>query len=230
MQHLASQSVNQSAKQLVNQSSNQSVSLTHPDEMFRTFIYVVIEFYRYAVESLHNYIGSISIALGVVGLLLFLIRVYHEICYDSNAKSSDRTSDKQNRTRRSNISDTVAKDHATLEGLTLLLGKLTEKVEKFEVAVNAIDQKINDRILSHTKIIEDDLTELGQDIDQVKTVLKDKFTKVQRNFNLLGNKIGDFNIDEYHKSLANINEQVREMKNAIFLPFQENDDDSEYVD
>lgn len=125
----------------------------------------------------------------------------------------------------------ILQHHAKLEGMSLLVGELSKKVNDFEGHVTGIDQKIVDVMSSHTTSTDTLIIDLSNEFNNIKAKNAEKFQKIQRNFNLLSVKLGDFNDDEYRKTTATINEQLREMKGAIFLPDEENDeDDSDYVD
>ena len=182
-----------------------------------------------SVVGLYEYNNTLLFApvLGVIVTFLMII-----ISFLFKSKQSKTPNSTERRKKRDDIlreiQTVVLKDHATLEGLTLLVGALTRKVENFEAIVNTIDQKINDRIVSHTENLEVTLGDIGHEVDQMKNDLSEKFGKIQRNFALLSSKLGDFTDNEYRKSMANITEQVREMKGAIFLPDEEDDNDSDY--
>ena len=180
----------------------------------------VVSVYKNNIEMMgYLYLGLIVLCI------YFVITLFNS---GGRSKTNNSGSRKKRDDTLRELQTTVLKDHATIEALTLLVGALTRKVESFEVIVNNIDQKINERIVNHTENIEVTLSDIGHDVDNMRNDYNEKFAKIQRNFTVLGNKLGEFTDDEYRKSMANITEQVREMKGAIFLPDEEDDNDSEY--
>jgi len=55
-------------------------------------------------------------------------------------------------------------------------------------------------------------------IDSLTKNTDDKFQKIQHNFTVLGNKIGNFNYNDYKNYQKSIDNQLKELRGAIFLP------------
>lgn len=63
-----------------------------------------------------------------------------------------------------------------------------------------------------------ELKSLSLLIDSLSKTSDDKFQKIQHNFNVLGNKIGNFNYNDYKNYQQSIDDQLKELRGAIFLP------------
>lgn len=191
----------------------------------------IVMVYKTNLDMMGIWISSALISMIFLGFYPIVSFIGERKRGKNTNRDSDSRKKRENTLRE--IQTLTLQHHASLEGITLLAGALTKKVNDFEKLLTdinqKIDQKISDSIISNVEPIETTVEDLHHDVDQIKTEISDKFSKIQRNFILLGNKLGEFTDDEYRKFVANINEQVREMKGAIFLPDEDNDsDNSEY--
>jgi uncharacterized coiled-coil protein SlyX len=180
------------------------------------------------------------IGLCLLGLIPVVLIVWSTVFRSSKSQTKDSghssihsngTVKKRRDEKLQELQARSFQQQASLEGLSLLVGTMSMKVEDFERIVTGLDRKVIDLMSAQTAATNTLFDDLNNDVNNMRTEMAEKFQKIQRNFNLLSVKLGDFNDDEYRKFSATINEQLREMKGAIFLPDEENDDDdSDYVD
>jgi hypothetical protein len=183
---------------------------------------------------------NVMIGLCLLGLIPVVLIVWSTVFRSSKSQTKDSghssihsngTVKKRRDEKLQELQARSFQQQASLEGLSLLVGTMSMKVEDFERIVTGLDRKVIDLMSAQTAATNTLFDDLNNDVNNMRTEMAEKFQKIQRNFNLLSVKLGDFNDDEYRKFSATINEQLREMKGAIFLPDEENDDDdSDYVD
>jgi hypothetical protein len=160
--------------------------------------------------------------MATVGVFAFLSKIW-SILFNKKERMDNN---KINNEKIRELWNITFKNHSTLEAVTSLIGSLSKKIDYFEKFADNIDQKIIDKLKSCSEINETSVENITNEIDNINTNNTEKFNKIQRNFNILSLKLGDFTYDEYRKIISGINEQIREMKGAIFLPDEDNDEDN----
>ena len=106
-----------------------------------------------------------------------------------------------------------------MDGLTLLVGALSKKVENFEGVIEEISDKLN--------YVVEKVDNFDAEISNNKLSTNKSFQKAQENFKLLEANINS-NFNHYQKFSAYVNDELKEIKGAIFLPEEDSDIDSEY--
>ena len=124
----------------------------------------------------------------------------------SGKSKSNNRSNSSSRKRREEIiktlQTTVLKDHATAEGLTLLVGALSRKVEVFSTKLGEMDEYVENikKLTSSVETMDGTIDELGAEVDTYKEQTDERFRKTHRNFGVITNKLGDFIFNELSQS------------------------------
>ncbi len=185
--------------------------------------------------------------LSLLGIVTLFSSIYTLVVGSDKTKGrGNSSSNSSSRKRREEIikklQTTILKDHATAEGLTLLVGALSRKVEGFSAKLGEMDEYIDNNLIerltkvdenieklsSSTKAMDGNIDELVAEADTYKDQTNERFCKTQRNFGVISNKLGNFTFNDYQAFVESTQEGLRELSGAIFLPEEDDDDDSEY--
>jgi len=136
----------------------------------------------------------------------------------------------------------MLKQRATIEGLTLLVGSFSKKlddarldslkddifVEVEEIVMDAIGEK-NKTLYRSIDGVNRNAERVSSEMAELKTQMTGKFLKIQQNFNYLDKVITDSQGENSEFRQAVI-EKVDTLHDAIFVPMDSDDDtDSDYV-
>ncbi len=108
------------------------------------------------------------------------------------------------------VQASLIKHIAVIDGLSLLVGALGEKVKKFGTNLNHISTEISD--------IKSELDRINLNFSTIEVMKKDnntKFVNIHKNFSMVENSLNDFE------------KELKILRDAIFIP-DVSDDDSEF--
>lgn len=148
--------------------------------------------------------------------------------------SNDSSRDKKSyRDKIKELQRAILKQSATTEGLTLLVGALSAKVDEFQKLENSVDERFVN-MCATIRRLEQGFETVGSEIDEIIQSQNDfskdttsKFVKVQRNFAILHNDLKDFTTEEYEEFKEHVLSDVKTLHDAIFIPV-DSDSGSEY--
>ncbi len=189
-------------------------------------------------------VGSVLSLLGAVTLFssIYTLIVGSDKTKGSSSSSSSRSNSSSRKRREEiikNLQTTILKDHATAGGLTLLVGALSRKVEVFSAKLEEVEEYIDNNLIeqlskvdeniknlfSSIKAMDGNIDELGAEADTYKDQTNERFRKTHRNFGVIVNKLGDFSVNDYQDFIKSAEEQLRELRGAIFLPEDDEEED-----
>lgn len=139
--------------------------------------------------------------------------------------------------RKKSLSDTILKTRVTTEGLVLLVGKLSERIENTEndikmFSINASEvmsetkdqlDKINEIVLIMSSHIKDN----KDVIEELKNRVRSHIKSIKNEMNFMDQAIGDFTYEEYIDFKEDVNENIRLHHNALFVPDNDSSNYSE---
>jgi TolA-binding protein len=172
-------------------------------------------FWRTTVLSIMAAYGFMSFLIVMWSILLYMFQNNNS----SEDNASEHIAEKKNNGSRSQNCQHKLK----IDELEKTIEKLSQKVEYLEECTLNFDREIIDK----SKITDTSIDDLNEEVTAINKEISEKFQKIQRNFNLISLRLGNFTDEEYRKFSSSVNQRLREMKGAIFLPDDENDDDSD---
>ena len=168
----------------------------------------------YITESFNFLPTVISFGLGFA-LLWFIYGLFES---PKTIKKSRKGSDQIHQINQ--VKNRVLMNRSTVEGLTLLVGELSRKVEIYEELNRDIQDKLHD-LESNCKILD------KTTFDRFKNVAHN-FQLLTDNFQLLTDNLGSFTDDEYRNFVQITRDDLKVLRDAIFVPI-DSEEDSEYI-
>ena len=150
------------------------------------------------------------------------------------------TSKKTYRDKIKELRTALIKQIAIGDGLTLLVGALSSKVDSFEKILVEMEHNIPgklDEITNEQKSLTEGLKSLDIQIDNLQVEngdlvndMNNKFTRIQRNFTVLAETLGGFSENDYIELKEHIRSELRILHDAIFVPLDNSGSDTEFSD
>ena len=126
--------------------------------------------------------------------------------------------------------------------MTLLVGQLSDsviiienKIKTFEnIVIENTNEKISrlqENVIDNNRKIEstfETFDTIQEESSDLKHLINARFLNIQRNLQVMDETIGNFTTEEYNDFKEHVNEELRLLHNAIFLPDDEDTDGSEY--
>lgn len=187
---------------------------------------------------------SVLSFLGTMTILSTMYSVFRGARRVSNRKQNSGSSGRKRKDEIIHkLQTTILKDHATVEGLTLLVGALSKKVEGFDGRVAEVEEYMDNELTNELKELGDGVNKINEgiksldgdvehvvkDIETMKQQTTERFQKVQRNFALLTSKLGNFTEAEYKDFVEIVRSDLKALQGAIFVPV-DSEEDSEYTE
>jgi mannose/fructose/N-acetylgalactosamine-specific phosphotransferase system component IID len=176
------------------------------------------------LQNIHTITGSTVfgtvIFLSLTGILSILTQVFTLLFKPKENKP--RVSDLQK------IQTAVLKNHSTVEGLTLLVGALSQKVETLTSTIDDIEAEMDDDVKRDVISISNSLETIHSEIEKERKINMDRASKIQENFQNIEKLLDTFIYEEYENFTTETKSQLESLHDAIFVPLNRDSEDSEY--
>jgi mannose/fructose/N-acetylgalactosamine-specific phosphotransferase system component IID len=176
------------------------------------------------LQNIHTITGSTVfgtvIFLSLTGILSILTQVFTLLFKPKENKP--RVSDLQK------IQTAVLKNHSTVEGLTLLVGALSQKVETLTSTIDDIEAEMDDDVKRDVISISNSLETIHSEIEKERKINMDRASKIQENFQNIEKLLDTFIYEEYENFTTETKSQLESLHDAIFVPLNGDSEDSEY--
>ncbi len=186
---------------------------------------------------------SVIAGFTLIGCLTLITTIYTLVpsSKTQNNKPKNKTNTKYTNAVKSlqNLQSTILKDHATIDGLTLLVGALSKKTNDFETKLSEIEDFVDNDLVGdikeiNSKIIttQDEITDLNVNIEKnisntndLKSITERRFKNVQTNFTIMTSKLGNIDHKDYDVFVKNTTDQLLSLRDAIFVPIGDDTDE-----
>lgn len=188
-------------------------------------------------------IGILTLSfLGFVSVLGWV----WSVVFGKSKSTTRRSGSSGNRKSRDKVINelqgAVLKNTASTESFALMVGALMEKVKSFETRLVDTEDYIHEDLPSELDTlgrdvkklynavgsIDGNLDRITQDLASERTRTDVALQKIQRNVDVINTKLLDFTADEYHQFCEDTTAELKTLHDAIFLPVNDGQDDSDY--
>ena len=130
----------------------------------------------------------------------------------------------------------ILKNTASIDSFALMVGKLIDKIDKFYVRIADMENYLYNEVPCDIDHIKDEIAEtisdLSSKIEQTVEASEEKIEErvkiIYNNLTVLDNKIRIFSNNEYSLFKNDVISKLKNLENAIFVPLDDDDDNSDY--